>query len=167
MPSKVIYFNADIIICIENDAVKESTHPFHCPIRMWPERLSIRGIAIIDTLPGRPPRLFNNHTHCSPRTPSVFVSNSPELLHKRNLDDMRFSTSAVLVTMLGWIGAATAHSIQLKAHSRECFHETLHKDDKMTVSFQVGDREFGGSGNLEIDFWVCSVYRVVLSSDMS
>jgi hypothetical protein len=26
----------------------------------------------------------------------------------------------------------------------------------MTVSFQVGDREFGGSGNLEIDFWVCS-----------
>jgi hypothetical protein len=70
---------------------------------------------------------------------------------------MRFSTSAVLVTMLGWIGAATAHSIQLKAHSRECFHETLHKDDKMTVSFQVGDREFGGSGNLEIDFWVCSV----------
>lgn len=25
----------------------------------------------------------------------------------------------------------------------------------MTVTFQVGDREFGGSGNLEIDFWVC------------
>jgi len=24
----------------------------------------------------------------------------------------------------------------------------------MTVTFQVGDREFGGSGNLEIDFWV-------------
>lgn len=46
------------------------------------------------------------------------------------------------------------HNIQLKAHSRECFHETLHKDDKMTVTFQVGDREFGGSGNLEIDFWV-------------
>ncbi|EED24188.1 endosomal cargo receptor (P24), putative [Talaromyces stipitatus ATCC 10500] len=67
---------------------------------------------------------------------------------------MRFSTSAVLVTMLGWIGAATAHNIQLKAHSRECFHEKLHKDDKMTVTFQVGDREFGGSGNLEIDFWV-------------
>lgn len=26
----------------------------------------------------------------------------------------------------------------------------------MTVTFQVGDREFGGSGNLEIDFWVCT-----------
>jgi hypothetical protein len=38
--------------------------------------------------------------------------------------------------------------------SRECFHEQLHRDDKMTVTFQVGDREFGGSGNLEIDFWV-------------
>ena len=24
----------------------------------------------------------------------------------------------------------------------------------MSISFQVGDREFGGSGNLDIDFWV-------------
>ena len=47
-----------------------------------------------------------------------------------------------------------AHNVQLKAHSRECFHEQLHADDKMTVTFQVGDREFGGAGNLEIDFWV-------------
>ena len=49
---------------------------------------------------------------------------------------------------------ALAHNIQMGAHSRECFHEQLHKDDKMTVTFQVGDREFGGAGNLEIDFWV-------------
>ena len=49
----------------------------------------------------------------------------------------------------------SAHNIQLGAHSRECFHESLRKDDKMTVTFQVGDREFGGSGNIEIDFWVC------------
>ncbi|KAK4993570.1 p24 complex component [Elasticomyces elasticus] len=42
----------------------------------------------------------------------------------------------------------------MKSHSRECFHEQLHKDDKMTVTFQVGDREFGGSGNLEVDFWI-------------
>ena len=27
----------------------------------------------------------------------------------------------------------------------------------MTVTFQVGDREFGGAGNLEIDFWVGGV----------
>lgn len=67
---------------------------------------------------------------------------------------MRFSAATLLVTALGWASAATAHTIQLKAHSRECFHETLHKDDLMTVTFQVGDREFGGSGNLEIDFWV-------------
>ena len=49
---------------------------------------------------------------------------------------------------------SSAHNIQLGAHSRECFHETLRKGDKMTVTFQVGDREFGGSGNIEIDFWV-------------
>ncbi|OJJ63535.1 hypothetical protein ASPSYDRAFT_38105 [Aspergillus sydowii CBS 593.65] len=66
---------------------------------------------------------------------------------------MRFSAASLLLG-LSWITAAAAHNIQLRAHSRECFHETLHKDDKMTVSFQVGDREFGGSGNLEIDFWV-------------
>ncbi|OOO09199.1 GOLD domain protein [Aspergillus oryzae] len=67
---------------------------------------------------------------------------------------MRFSATTLLITALGWMTAVTAHTIQLKAHSRECYHESLHKDDKMTVSFQVGDREFGGSGNLEIDFWV-------------
>ena len=50
-----------------------------------------------------------------------------------------------------------AHNIQMGAHSRECFHEELHKDDKMTVTFQVGDREFGGAGNLEIDFWVSTL----------
>lgn len=50
--------------------------------------------------------------------------------------------------------SVAAHNIQLRAHSRECFHEELHKDDKMTVTFQVGDREFGGSGNLDIDFYV-------------
>lgn len=49
---------------------------------------------------------------------------------------------------------ANAHNIQLQPHSRECFHESLHKDDRMTVSFQVGDREFGGAGNLDVDFWV-------------
>lgn len=50
--------------------------------------------------------------------------------------------------------AASAHNIALPAHGRECFHETLHKEDRMTVSFQVGDREFGSAGNLDIDFWI-------------
>lgn len=54
------------------------------------------------------------------------------------------------------LSTVAAHNIQLRAHSRECFHEELHKDDKMTVTFQVGDREFGGSGNLDIDFYVCA-----------
>ncbi|MCJ1428999.1 p24 complex component [Sticta canariensis] len=56
-----------------------------------------------------------------------------------------------------WIalaGIVLGHNIQMGPHSRECFHEQLHRDDKMTVSFQVGDREFGGAGNLEVDFWI-------------
>src|ERR1700760_942789 len=58
------------------------------------------------------------------------------------------------LSLLALGGSSLAHNIQLRAHSRECFHEQLHKDDKMTVSFQVGDREFGGSGNMEVEFWV-------------
>jgi p24 family protein beta-1 len=61
---------------------------------------------------------------------------------------------SLLVSLLALSPFALAHNIQLRAHSRECFHEQLHRDDKMTVTFQVGDREFGNSGNLEVDFWV-------------
>jgi emp24/gp25L/p24 family/GOLD len=67
---------------------------------------------------------------------------------------MRFSTSSILLAASSLLGAALAHNIQLAAHGRECFHENLHKDDKMTVTFQVGDREFGSAGNLDVDFWV-------------
>lgn len=72
---------------------------------------------------------------------------------------MRFGAVAAYAAFAGWIGAGLAHNIQLRAHTRECFHEELHKDDKMTVTFQVGDREFGGSGNLDIDFYVCVCTR--------
>ncbi|KAI9676969.1 MAG: p24 complex component [Caeruleum heppii] len=61
-------------------------------------------------------------------------------------------SSALLISSSLLFPTAHAHNIQLGAHSSECFHEQLHKGDKMTVTFQVGDREFGGSGNLDIDF---------------
>ncbi|KXL45482.1 hypothetical protein M433DRAFT_154436 [Acidomyces richmondensis BFW] len=60
----------------------------------------------------------------------------------------------ILLILTSIAAVSNAHNIQLKAHSRECFHENLHREDKMTVTFQVGDREFGGSGNLDIDFWI-------------
>ncbi|KAI1907798.1 p24 complex component [Ophidiomyces ophidiicola] len=67
---------------------------------------------------------------------------------------MRFSTFSCLAATLGWMGAASAHNILLHSHSRECFFEQLHTGDKMTVTFQTGDREYGGSSNLDINFWV-------------
>jgi hypothetical protein len=67
---------------------------------------------------------------------------------------MHFFTAARALLAAAIFQAATAHNIVLPAHGRECFHETLHKDDTMTVTFQVGDREFGSAGNLDIDFWV-------------
>lgn len=74
---------------------------------------------------------------------------------------MQFPATASLLALSSFLCVAIGHNIQLKAHDRECFHESLHRDDKMTVTFQVGDREFGGAGNLDIDFWVriCAEYR--------
>lgn len=69
---------------------------------------------------------------------------------------MLFSAAGrLLLAGAALLQAASAHNIGLPAHGRECFHETLRKDDKMSVTFQVGDREFGSAGNLDIDFWVC------------
>lgn len=64
-----------------------------------------------------------------------------------------FSSKALLAAWAAF-QVVTAHNIVLPAHGSECFHEELHKDDVMTVTFQVGDREFGSAGNLDIDFWV-------------
>jgi hypothetical protein len=72
--------------------------------------------------------------------------------------NMQFPTS-IFFAAVSLLGTALAHNIQLAAHGRECFHEQLHKDDKMTVTFQVGDREFGAAGNLHVDFWVCHYER--------
>ncbi|KAJ4472216.1 supernatant protein factor C-terminal domain-containing protein [Lentinula aciculospora] len=42
-----------------------------------------------------------------------------------------------------------AHMIDVPAGKKECFFEDLHKQDKMTVTYQVG-----GGGHLDIDFWL-------------
>ena len=94
------------------------------------------------------------------------ISNSLKNIRHRHSrpiphDDARLHAPTMLFSYFGALAAAgsflslaAAHNVQLKAYQRECFHETLHKDDKMTVTFQVGDRENSGSGNIEIDFWV-------------
>ncbi|KJZ73545.1 hypothetical protein HIM_07101 [Hirsutella minnesotensis 3608] len=64
------------------------------------------------------------------------------------------SVSRSLVAAALAFRVAVAHNIALPAHTLECFHENLHKEDTMTVTYQVGDREFGTAGNLDIDFWI-------------
>ncbi|KAF8826495.1 hypothetical protein HHX47_DHR5000018 [Lentinula edodes] len=56
----------------------------------------------------------------------------------------------------GWLAlllvfqyAAYGHMIDVPAGKKECFFEDLHKQDKMTVTYQVG-----GGGHLDIDFWL-------------
>lgn len=67
---------------------------------------------------------------------------------------MLFLSAARALLAAAFLQTVAAHNIVLPAHGRECFHENLHKDDTMTVTFQVGDREFGSAGNLDIDFWI-------------
>ncbi|KAH6657495.1 emp24/gp25L/p24 family/GOLD [Truncatella angustata] len=67
---------------------------------------------------------------------------------------MQFLSSAALLLSAALFQAVLGHNIQLPAHGRECFHEQLRPDDTMTVTFQVGDREFGSAGNLDVDFWI-------------
>ncbi|KAG6833800.1 hypothetical protein H0H87_011734 [Tephrocybe sp. NHM501043] len=43
----------------------------------------------------------------------------------------------------------SAHLIEIDSGHKECFFEDLHKQDKMTVTYQVG-----GGGHLDIDFWL-------------
>ncbi|KAF9651056.1 hypothetical protein BDM02DRAFT_951315 [Thelephora ganbajun] len=43
----------------------------------------------------------------------------------------------------------SAYSIELPAATKECFFEDLHKNDKMTVTYQAG-----GGGHMDIDFWL-------------
>ncbi|KAF3360394.1 hypothetical protein VdG1_01354 [Verticillium dahliae VDG1] len=49
---------------------------------------------------------------------------------------MFFASVAKLLLAAGLFQSALAHNIQLPAHGRECFHESLRRDDKMTVTFQ-------------------------------
>ena len=99
-------------------------------------------------------RLNNWHLELLGTTKKLFTLLVKTTKADRYHFKMLFSAVAILAAASGLLSLSSAHNIQMKAHSRECFHEQLHKDDKMTVTFQVGDREFGGSGSLEVDFWV-------------
>ncbi|KAA1466288.1 COPII-coated vesicle protein [Dentipellis sp. KUC8613] len=59
----------------------------------------------------------------------------------------RLSIAACLLVFLSSL--VSAHLIEVSASKKECFFEDLHKNDKMTVTYQVG-----GGGHLDIDFWI-------------
>ncbi|KAF7515044.1 hypothetical protein G7054_g14796 [Neopestalotiopsis clavispora] len=80
---------------------------------------------------------------------------------------MQLFSSVALLLSASLFQAVLGHNIQLPAHGRECFHEQLRRDDKMTVTFQVGDREFGSAGNLDIDFWYETFQKSISNGDYS
>ncbi|KAG6838003.1 hypothetical protein H0H93_008397 [Arthromyces matolae] len=46
-------------------------------------------------------------------------------------------------------GLVFSHLIEVPSGQKDCYFEDLHKQDKMTVTYQVG-----GGGHLDIDFWL-------------
>ena len=52
-------------------------------------------------------------------------------------------------TFFSAICLVATHTITIPPHVKECFFEDLRHDDKMTITFQVGE-----GGHLDIDFWV-------------
>ncbi|BFZ55469.1 p24 complex component [Savitreella phatthalungensis] len=50
-----------------------------------------------------------------------------------------------------------AHSVVIDPNARECFHEQLKRDDRMTVSFQT---DVGG--DMQVNFWVTDPHNRVL-----
>ncbi|KAI0347553.1 supernatant protein factor C-terminal domain-containing protein [Trametopsis cervina] len=54
-----------------------------------------------------------------------------------------------------------AHMIEVSAAKKECFFEDLRKNDKMTVTYQVG-----GGGHLDIDFWLTDPEGHALHKDI-
>ncbi|KAK2466481.1 hypothetical protein APHAL10511_002123 [Amanita phalloides] len=67
----------------------------------------------------------------------------------------------LLPLALAWLALfsslVSSHIIEVSAGNKECFFEDLHKNDKMTVTYQVG-----GGGHLDIDFWLTDPSNAVL-----
>lgn len=61
------------------------------------------------------------------------------------------------LTLLTLTRPSHAHSISLAPHARECFHEQLHREDRMTVNFQT---DLGG--NQQINFWLTDPSNAIL-----
>lgn len=124
--------------------------------RIWHLRSELDTFCVGVELPNTVQQYLDYNLSLSVSAPGLFLPSITLDAHSSHSHDfaMRLGAAATVAAFAGWLGLGLAHNIQLKAHTRECFHEELHKDDKMTVTFQVGDREFGGAANLDIDFYV-------------
>ncbi|KAI8068600.1 endosomal P24B protein [Gongronella butleri] len=62
---------------------------------------------------------------------------------------MRLFVQSVVLTVCALLSLVCAISIDIDPHGEECFFEYLEPQDKLTVSYQVGEE-----GSTEIDFWI-------------
>ncbi|CAJ0856051.1 13838_t:CDS:2, partial [Entrophospora sp. SA101] len=62
---------------------------------------------------------------------------------------MRAYFLLIAFSILFTINHCLAYTVTIAPNDKECFFEDLHHDDKMTITYQVGD-----GGNMDIDFLV-------------
>ncbi|GLB33538.1 putative emp24/gp25L/p24 family/GOLD protein [Lyophyllum shimeji] len=77
------------------------------------------------------------------------------------IPDIQRLLSACLTFLIVAPLLLSAHLIEVPAGHKECFFEDLHKNDKMTVTYQVG-----GGGHLDIDFWLTDPEERVLAKQI-
>lgn len=51
---------------------------------------------------------------------------------------------------------ASAHTVLLPPHGKQCFFENLKKNDELAISFQVGSRSPSNAEQLTVDFYIIS-----------
>lgn len=76
---------------------------------------------------------------------------------------MRAYFVLIAFSILFIINQCLAYTVTIAPNDKECFFEDLHHDDKMTITFQVGD-----GGNMDIDFtvildWPCRFHKDIFS----
>ncbi|KAI7904331.1 emp24/gp25L/p24 family/GOLD-domain-containing protein [Cokeromyces recurvatus] len=68
-------------------------------------------------------------------------------------------TLLLLVALACILNTVSSLSINIPANEQECFFEELHLNDKLTITYQVGD-----GGNFDIDFWISNPQSSIIVS---
>ncbi|KAI5957143.1 EMP24 [Candida jiufengensis] len=62
----------------------------------------------------------------------------------------------LLITLFIFFTSILSHNVLLQPYGKQCFFETLKKNDELAISFQVGSRDPHNSEQYDIEFYITS-----------